>query len=186
MVSKLVLILWHFSVLCYCCRWRHLPPAAPPISSVLFLGMCLSLCPSLPVTFTPFPAVQIPAATFPVRLNTENHHHTAVKSYGVHDDHVSAAIFRCRRLHAPLLSLCVSHTCRRQISAWECMSNYPATTALPHSEVFFIIWWLGDYIHRWLLMVPSFPVDDHFDGDFCFVVTSFMHMSCMLQLKEGC
>jgi len=62
MVSKLVLIQWHFYVLRYCCRWRILPPAAPPISIVSFLGyftpifwLCLSLWSSLPMTFTPFP-----------------------------------------------------------------------------------------------------------------------------------
>jgi len=35
-------------------------------------------------------------------------------------------------------------------------------------------------------MALSLLIDDHLDGDFCFVVTSLVFMSCMLQLEEAC
>lgn len=221
------------------------PPAAPPIRSVsvgvyqcahpfqwpshAFL-LCVSLCSSLPVTFTPFSVVQVPAAievfitmlipfgvhtlslavqipitTFPVWPNTKRHHQlprNPLASMVVLLSMPSATTRACTRSY---LLRAWPHTsppdsCMKARAAFSshqrCPSQKPSSTlrgdfsslmtpfphmvhiggafSFPSTLNPVVTRWL--YSHRWLLMVPPLPVDDHLDGDFCFAVTSLVHV----------
>lgn len=54
--------------------------------------------------------------------------------------------------------------------------HLPAPTIATSSSITF---WRWLFSHVWLLMMPSLLVDDHLNGNFCFVVTSLEHMSCI-------